>query len=147
MAMPDSAVSLTSPARDDNAMHGEHDIQINLLNALEQAWRESASGAHAEPILQQLIDYSEMHFMSEQLLMRLYAYPDYEAHEFEHQRLLAQLREWQSEFAGSARLIQNQPAANSLPENRISALRYWLLEHIKTQDAVFGYYMRHRESP
>ncbi len=66
----------------------EHRVQLGLIDALRDAVRQGDKRAVVGEILDQLIAYSELHFVSEQLLMRLYAYPDYEDHSQDHEALI-----------------------------------------------------------
>ncbi len=63
----------------------EHQVQIRLMQALAAA---VARGEDIAPILSQLAEYSRAHFLSEELLMRLYDYPDYETHVHDHERMI-----------------------------------------------------------
>jgi hemerythrin-like metal-binding protein len=69
----------------------EHGIQVGLIDALEEAVNADRSSERIDLILEQLIEYSKVHFLSEQLLMRLHAYPAYEDHQRDHDQLLAAL--------------------------------------------------------
>jgi len=84
-------------------------------------------------LMKRLDDYTDAHFASEQILMRLYAYPNYATHEAEHGRLLA---EFQRIHKGLA-FDERADLAESL-----SGLRRWLLTHIQTADKTFAEYIR-----
>ena len=100
----------------------EHQVQLGLLQALCTAARENQDTASLGVILDQLIAYSEAHFMSEELLMRLYAYPDYDDHVNEHEQMLDALDE-----------LTEGPA--------IEALSALLLRHIGDRDAKLHHYL------
>ena len=72
---------------------GEHRVQVGLLSALRHAVTEGRAETEVNEILEQLIDYTKVHFMSEELLMRLYQYPHYEAHVAEHDRMVEQIEQ------------------------------------------------------
>ena len=116
----------------DTHVAAEHRVQLELLHALQETLAggdadRSASGG----LLKQLLDYSEAHFLSEQLLMRLYAYPAYEDHVQEHDRLIGDLRDLSVAWAeGEAE------AAGTL----LVKVEEWLLIHMNTTDkALEGY--------
>ena len=73
-------------ANDGNAR--EHELQLDLLHKLCQAIDQGENAATVESLLTDLIDYSEAHFMSEELLMRMKSYPDYEDHLQDHVHML-----------------------------------------------------------
>lgn len=111
----------------------EHQVQMGLIVALEQGLALGKSHAHLLTILDQLVDYTNVHFMSEQMLMRLYAYPDISTHEAAHDRLMEQSRRVMADFASgelsiiSAELLQ---------------LKQWLLDHIWTDDHALHLHLR-----
>ena len=124
----------------DTHVAAEHRVQLELLHALQETLAggdadRSASGG----LLKQLLDYSEAHFLSEQLLMRLYAYPAYEDHVQEHDRLIGDLRDLSVAWAeGEAE------AAGTL----LVKVEEWLLIHMNTTDkALEGYLAENGPQP
>ena len=107
----------------------EHRLQVSLLNALEQVLRQGKDRPLAERTLQQLVDFTSVHFLSEELMMRLYAYPQHDAHALEHGRLLEQVEAIRKAAQGS-----DPAAALALVE----ALRTWLVSHIRSMDQGFA---------
>ena len=86
-------------------------------------------------ILEQFIEFSDMHFLSEQLVMRLHAYPGYEPHLEEHTRLMKKVREVRSN------LLQGENAPSLV---LVEELRGWLVTHIAQEDAAFGLYLKNQ---
>ena len=77
----------------DNAMitgfrgiDGEHHVQLELLGALRSVLTAGEERGRIDEILEQLVDYTKVHFASEQLLMRLYNYPHIQQHQADHGR-------------------------------------------------------------
>jgi len=120
----------------DTHVAAEHRVQLELLHALQETLAggdadRSASGG----LLRQLLDYSEAHFLSEQLLMRLYAYPAYEEHVQEHDRLIGDLRDL------SVAWTEGEAEAAG---NLLVRVEEWLLTHMSTTDKTFeGYLAEH----
>jgi hemerythrin len=113
-------------------MDGEHRIQVGLITALERALEERAPVDDIRSLVQQLLDFTDIHFMSEQVLMRFAAYPDLQGHELEHDRLMEQLQRIQAGFdLGDADVM--------MAESQV--LRHLLLEHIRTHDLLFSQFM------
>jgi len=80
--------ALHSAIVDATGVRREHQVQIRLMQALAVA---VAQGENVARTLAQLSEYSRVHFLSEELLMRLYDYPDYDTHVLDHERMVAWL--------------------------------------------------------
>ena len=116
-------------------MEAEHQVQLELVRALKEALEagpdDPSSGA-VPALLRRLVDYSDAHFLSEQLLMRLYAYPAYADHVLEHDRLNGELRalaeRWEKGGGGEAGPLLQQ-------------VERWLLTHMATTDKALQAYL------
>ena len=111
-------MSIPTAIHDAVTVDTEHQVQIRLLTELRRA---VASGEDATELRERLADYCRAHFLSEELLMRLHAYPDYEDHVADHEQML--------------------DAIGDLDEpTTIEALSAFLLRHIGERDArLHGY--------
>lgn len=114
------------------AIDGDHRLLVELVKALEDALALGAPRERAGEILEQLLDYTRVHFQTESLMMRLHAYPSYQAHVQEHDRLLQKLEEARRSFRGGD---------FSVSRELVSALQLWLSEHIRTMDRSFAAYL------
>jgi hemerythrin len=76
------------------AMDHEHHLQIALVTALADAIEQGRPWM-AHRLADQLVDYSSVHFGSEELLMGASAFPGLEGHAAEHRTLLEGMREIQ----------------------------------------------------
>lgn len=124
-----SEINIESNAGTDR----EHEIQLGLLRALCAAAGENRDAAVVGEILERLISYSEAHFLSEELLMRLNSYDDYEDHVEDHAYMLDTLRILASRHAaGDTELIAGGAA---------EALAF-IGNHIATRDRRFADYVR-----
>ena len=115
------------------ATEREHEIQVGLLRELCRA-----AGSHGDPavvgeILARLIDYSEAHFASEELLMRMKSYEDYEEHVEDHAQMLDALHGIAAEHARGASSLIAGHATESLE---------FIGRHIATKDRRFADYVR-----
>jgi len=117
---------------DKAVMASEHRVQLGLFRAFAQAIRNNAGDAEKAEILDNLIDYTELHFNSEQLLMRLHAYPGFDAHIAEHDGLMADVK-------GLRSLIEAGDEAAGL--DLVDKLETWLVQHIDSQDKAFGRFL------
>lgn len=121
----------------DKTIDAEHDLQMQLLDSLSQALAKGGDFAPTRHILEQFIEFSDMHFLSEQLIMRLNAYPAYEAHLEEHTRLMKKVRQIRENIVRG----ENVSSLQLLLE-----LRDWLMRHIASDDAAFGEFLSKREA-
>jgi hemerythrin len=120
----------------EQTIDAEHDLQMQLLDSLSQALAKGGDFSPTRYLLEQFIEFSDMHFLSEQLVMRLHGYPGYEPHLEEHTRLMKKVREIRENvFKG-----EKAPSLQLIVE-----LREWLLTHIAIEDAAFGEFLRKKE--
>jgi hemerythrin len=112
-------------------MDGEHRVQVGLLSALRDAVTEGRAETEVNEILEQLVDYTKVHFMSEELLMRLYQYPHYEAHVAEHDRMVEQIEQ--------AR--ERHRVGDAATTETLDATLAGLIEHIGRTDRTLGGYL------
>jgi hemerythrin-like metal-binding protein len=119
------------------SMDREHAGQLGLLNDLKAAVRSGADDSVVYALLNELVEHTNLHFLSEELAMRLHAYEAYESHFLEHERLLVEVQNLKRGLATGA-----APDRHSL----IEALRSWLLVHIQTADKALAEYLSTRAS-
>jgi methyl-accepting chemotaxis protein/hemerythrin len=110
----------------------EHQLQVQLLEALRGAVAGGRDRAVLSSLLQQLEDVSNVHFLSEELLMRLHAWERYEPHTEEHRRLLEELGGLRTRFERGG----DEPLGVLLDQ-----LQAWLTGHIRGADRAFADYL------
>ena len=120
----------------EKSIDAEHDLQMQLLDSLSQAIQRGGDLSPMKYILEQFIEFSDMHFLSEQLVMRLHGYPGYEPHLEEHTRLMKKVREIRANLLKG----ENEPSLVLVKE-----LKDWLVTHIATEDVAFGTFLRTKE--
>lgn len=122
----------TAPSQASLSVDREHQIQTGLLKAVTEAVSAGSDKAALVEILGQLASYNRVHFSSEELLMRLYAYPELEIHALDHARMMVSVEEI---------------AAACLNEEFDSMVRMttemddFLRQHIATRDNKFSRYL------
>lgn len=117
------------------SMDREHEGQLSLLNDLKAAVRSGADDSLVYALLDELVEHSNLHFLSEQLLMRLHAYEASESHFLEHERLLDELQQLKRSLASGTATDKH---------GLIEALRSWLVVHIQTADKKLAEYLSAR---
>lgn len=122
---------------DHAVMDGEHRVQMTLISSLEGALEMGAPPAEVRSLLGHLVEYSNVHFMSELMLMRFAVYPGLRGHEEEHTALMERFKQIQAGLAvndSRAMIAQSQ------------VLRQLLLDHIHTHDLMFSEFLGNRLS-
>ncbi len=112
----------------------EHQVQLELLDKLGKAIDSDQDSAAVCDLLGELIAYSEAHFASEELLMRMKSYDDFEAHQEDHFQMLEVLRHM-SEQAVTGQL----PLVAGKAQDALGFLE----QHIATRDKRLADYVRH----
>lgn len=110
-------------------MEREHQVQIGLLAALSGAVERGEEAREVQEILDQLRAYSSAHFMSEELLMRLGSYDDYDDHVADHVRMMDEL---------DAVLACHRAGQPELMLQKTRAIDGFLRQHIAARDARFA---------
>ena len=116
-------------------MDREHAGQLSLLNDLKAAVRNGADDSLIYALLNELVEHTNLHFLSEQLAMKLHAYEAYESHLLEHERLLREVENLKSGLATGTVTDKH---------SLIEALRGWLTIHIQTTDKALADYLSQR---
>ena len=117
-------------------LDSEHDLMIGLIRALDKAVANSPR-PQVEALLQQLAEFARVHFATEEIMMRLYAYPEFGRHQLEHAKLLDQIDEVRAEFASG-----NVQPTRSLA----TAMQHWFAEHVRTLDAALAHHVRETQA-
>jgi hemerythrin len=116
-------------------MDREHSGQLSLLGDLKAAVRSGVPDSVVYSLLDELVEHTNLHFLSEQLAMKLHAYEAYESHLLEHQRLLIEVQHLKRSLAEGSVTDKN---------SLIEALRSWLIVHIQTADKTLAEYLSTR---
>ncbi len=118
---------------DSMLMDGEHQVQFALMDALDAALTESNAASQVRELLSQLADFSDVHFLSEQLLMRQYGYPEYDAHVADHAAMIKQLKRMAEAL---------DSGTGDSEQSGLTALRGMLVRHIGSRDQALHDFLR-----
>lgn len=111
------------------ALDREHQGQLEHTDALERAIQAGASAPEVARLTEDLIQYLEAHFASEQIAMRESAYPAYEEHVHEHDEAIALVREFQK-------------SSREQSLQALQVLRERLHRHVHTTDATLAEFLK-----
>jgi hemerythrin len=105
----------------------QHKAIVSTINSLYYFMQESLAAAAVEPTLHVLVEYTRLHFTTEEHLMERAAYPQFEAHRQLHLALTEQT------IGFSRRHIEPESAREIL-----SFLKAWWLGHINREDRQYA---------
>ena len=117
------------------AMDDQHGILIDTMNELRLAAVHGLGREQISEILDRLIEFTRMHFWSEEQLMEQYSFSGLAEHRAEHQRILAQTLQ-------SAHRVQHGEKMQLHP--LLCFLRESYSEHIEGMDREYGPWMNAR---
>ena len=123
---------MTAVDDDKSTVKNEHELQFKLLRAIESGLAQQAAKKDLVVLVEQLSEYTKVHFLSEQLLMRMYGYPAYQEHQQHHDELITQITALGKKFSSG-----NGDETSTL----VASLRDWLTGHIEQDDATFARYL------
>ena len=102
------------------AIDRQHQHLIQLINDLHQAMKQGKAKEILGLIIEDLSEYAQEHFMTEEKLFIKHGYPQKQTHINEHNRFIDQVVDFKSSF-GAGRM--------TLSVDIMNFLHQWLLEH------------------
>ncbi|OOZ40394.1 hypothetical protein BOW53_07955 [Solemya pervernicosa gill symbiont] len=79
----------------------QHKVLVGLINELDDALRVHSNREMVQGVIDQLIDYTKLHFAVEESIMRLFKYKEYEPHKAVHDGIIDKLNGMNEKFSGS----------------------------------------------
>ena len=113
-------------------MDEEHALQLHLLRELVENL-DSGDAPAALEVFERLEAFTNAHFLAEELLMRLHAYPAYEAHAADHAAFVEELRTIRARLEGGLGEEVREDA---------DAFARRLLAHIAAADHAYADFQR-----
>jgi hemerythrin len=107
----------------------QHKRLVDLINRLYDALASKEQGSAVHAVLDELVDYTRIHFAVEECLLRLFEYPGYDEHKAIHDRIVAQVLEFQRLFRAG-----DQKVGMEL----LYFLKDWLMDHINKVDKQYS---------
>lgn len=111
------------------AMDDQHGILMDAMNELRLAVVRGAGREQLSELLDRLIEFTRMHFQSEEQLMVQAGYDGLEDHRAQHQHLMAQI------LHAAHRLQYGEGVEMSA---LMGFLHDWFLDHIELLDQQYG---------
>src|ERR1700758_4288026 len=81
----------------------DHKRLITTLNALHDAMLNGQGAERAQSILEELGQYAQQHFSTEEVLMERTGYPQLDSHRAEHQSFLEKVEQFREDIVAGKR--------------------------------------------
>ena len=117
------------------AMDDQHGILMDTVNELRLALMRGCGREQLSELLDRLIEFTRMHFWSEEQLMEQSGFPGLAEHRAEHHSMLARMLH-------SAHRVQYGEGVRMRP--MLCSLRDVFLEHIEVLDRQYGPWLNKR---
>ncbi len=116
-----------------STIDSQHRQLVNLINELHKAMKLGSSVAEAGRILDKLITYTASHFSTEENLFKKYNYPEYSGHKKQHDKLVAQVLDFQKDFKSGNAVLSAE---------LMDFLKEWLTGHIQKTDMKYVSFLK-----
>ena len=111
------------------AMDDQHGVLMDTLNDLRLMLVRGTDRREVSLQLERLIEFTQMHFQSEERLLRQHGFPEANEHESDHQHLLGKLY---------TALEQVNHEDGIHLSSLLEFLPSWYLDHVEKQDQPYG---------
>lgn len=117
------------------AMDDQHGILMDAMNELRLALVRGAEREQVSKLLDQLFEFTCMHFASEERLLEQTGFPGLNEHRALHSSILARIHE-------ADHRLQYGESVEIRP--LLVFLREWFTEHIEAADRIYGPWLNER---
>ncbi len=111
----------------------QHKKLVMILNKLYESFVERTTGQKLEEIIDELIEYTQYHFNTEEELFNESTYPDMANHIEEHNGFKEKITKFKAEL---------ESGQTSLTFQLMNYLRNWLINHIAVSDQAYAGHFR-----
>ncbi|MBN1970679.1 MAG: hemerythrin family protein [Candidatus Delongbacteria bacterium] len=111
----------------------QHKMLTRIFNK-QIDYRDSFKGFDAlKKTLERVIKFAELHFKTEEDLLKKHNYPDYDYHKYEHTKIMDTLKKFESEInRGNSRVSSEF----------LEFLYEWLDHHVRYEDIKFSGFLK-----
>ena len=107
----------------------QHKVLVDMVNKMHEAIHQRHGSDAVIGILNNLAEYTRIHFAVEESLMRILNYPDYDDHKHIHEDLLHTVQDLQEKVASGKK---------SIGFELMHFLKTWLTKHIMEEDMQYS---------
>lgn len=113
----------------NDLMDKQHQVLVDMINKMHEAMKVGRGGKEAEKIISEMIDYSAMHFTTEEELMKKFNYSGLSDHINEHKSFMVKANEFQNKI---------NTGSFTLSMDIVNFLKDWLTNHILVNDMAYS---------
>ncbi|MCP4339057.1 MAG: hemerythrin family protein [Desulfobulbaceae bacterium] len=107
----------------------QHKVLIGIINKMHEAIHQRHGSEVVKEILNELAEYTRIHFAVEESLMRILNFPGYEDHHEQHDELIGHVVELQEKVNSGKTAIGFE---------LMHFLKVWLTKHILKEDMLYS---------
>lgn len=111
----------------------DHKDLVDTVNSLHEAIKNGGTRTRIGQIINDLVQYVDVHFSREEAMMEKYSYPDIAQHKRIHRHLTRTVH--------AIRVIFNNEPKNIDPNKLLQFLKEWLIHHILDEDTRYAPYI------
>jgi len=115
----------------------QHKEWIDRFNNVLEAIDSGRDSVQIARTLDFLVDYTEVHFSTEERHMSANGYPGLEDHKAEHEGLRQTLKDLEQDF-------EEEGITHLLADSIGTLMTNWLIKHIERMDMQFGAFLREK---
>ena len=116
-------------------MDEQHAVLMDTLNEIRVALIRGERREQVSEALNRLIEFTRMHFASEEQLLEAHGFPGVSEHRDAHQKLLGQLEE---------AALRTQHHDDVRTKSMLLFLRDWYMKHMEDLDSLYGRWLNSR---
>ena len=111
----------------------EHQKLINIFNELHKAMKERRSASVIAKTLNELLDYTSVHFNTEKKFFIMFNYPKMTEHIKEHNEFLDKVKEFTAKY---------EKGGATITIDLMHFIAHWIKDHIKGTDKEYSEFFR-----
>jgi len=111
------------------ALDDQHKALLRVLNDFHAASMRGKAREVAGPMMRQIVQLANEHFLTEQRMMESTKYPDLAQHRAKHEELSAKLAEY---------VFRHENGDTTMYGQLLYFMRDWLSKHMQTEDRAYA---------
>jgi len=113
----------------------DHKRLMNLINGLKMAVRYHTGETFEKKAMDELSEYTRVHFAREEKLMQEHNYPGYEKHKAQHDAMMKRVAEYGRDY---------EARGHDAIEDLAPVVKDWLVNHIYKVDQEYAAFLREK---